>query len=87
MKQLVVFLCGCCLSVERVKKSEFSGLLKVLSFVEMIHLNACLYYFISEMAGLNSDGWVYPGEGITNLLYVATNEKSYCVSCSFVASP
>lgn len=27
-----------------------------------MHFFACLYYFISEEVGLNSDGWVYPGE-------------------------
>ncbi|OWA51277.1 Cyclic nucleotide-gated cation channel alpha-3 [Hypsibius exemplaris] len=34
----------------------------LFKFFIMIHLNACLYYFVSEQAGLNSDGWVYPGE-------------------------
>lgn len=27
-----------------------------------MHWYACLYYFISERVGLNSDGWVYPSE-------------------------
>ncbi|OQV19410.1 Cyclic nucleotide-gated cation channel alpha-3 [Hypsibius exemplaris] len=32
------------------------------TFVVIIHWDACLYYYISEEVGLNSDGWIYPGE-------------------------
>ncbi|GAU95195.1 hypothetical protein RvY_06855 [Ramazzottius varieornatus] len=34
----------------------------MMKFILLIHLNACLYYFLSEQTGLNTDGWVYPGE-------------------------
>ncbi|GAU97447.1 hypothetical protein RvY_08736-2 [Ramazzottius varieornatus] len=34
----------------------------LLQWIILMHFFACLYYFISEEVGLNSDGWVYPGE-------------------------
>ncbi|XP_055352446.1 cyclic nucleotide-gated cation channel alpha-3-like [Paramacrobiotus metropolitanus] len=34
----------------------------MLTFSGMIHLNACLFYFISDEIGLNTDGWVYPSD-------------------------
>uniref|UniRef100_A0A8R1Y1E8 Cyclic nucleotide-binding domain-containing protein n=1 Tax=Onchocerca volvulus TaxID=6282 RepID=A0A8R1Y1E8_ONCVO len=31
----------------------------IVNIVVIIHWNACIYFFISEMIGLGSDGWVY----------------------------
>lgn len=31
----------------------------IANIVVIIHWNACIYFFISEMIGLGSDGWVY----------------------------
>uniref|UniRef100_A0A5S6PUG6 Cyclic-nucleotide-gated cation channel, putative n=1 Tax=Brugia malayi TaxID=6279 RepID=A0A5S6PUG6_BRUMA len=31
----------------------------IVNIIVIIHWNACIYFFISEMIGLGSDGWVY----------------------------
>ncbi|XP_055328748.1 cGMP-gated cation channel alpha-1-like isoform X2 [Paramacrobiotus metropolitanus] len=47
----------------RSSKPDIARLVAVLfQFVLLMHLNACLYYFLSEMVGIESSEYVYPGE-------------------------
>ncbi|XP_055332061.1 cGMP-gated cation channel alpha-1-like [Paramacrobiotus metropolitanus] len=49
----------------RVKAADIFRLsVLLLTWIGMMHWWACLYYFISEKVGLNSDGWVYPAEEV-----------------------
>ncbi|VDM48749.1 unnamed protein product, partial [Toxocara canis] len=39
--------------------NAFRVLCVVINIIVIIHWNACIYFFISELIGLGSDGWVY----------------------------